>query len=139
MVSLIAGYLFDHPEFLYDPRVNPTLQSWTQPVSGNRLADKPAYILTSASTISGAEQFTYDLKTLKRVTLVGETTHGSAHAEIFHRIENHFGVGIPRLKAISPFSKADWEGTGVESDVKTRAADALEAAEKRAESKLRKD
>jgi hypothetical protein len=138
MVSLIAGYLFDHPEFLYDPRTNPTLQSWTQPVPGNRLADKPVYILTSGATISAAEQFTYDLKMLKRATVVGETTHGSAHAGVFHRIDDHFGMGIPRMESINPFSKADWEGTGVEPDVKTKTADALEAALKLAQSKLRK-
>jgi hypothetical protein len=139
MVRLIASYLFDHPEFLYDPRVNPTLASWTQPVPGNRLANKPAYILTSASTISAAEQFTYDLKMLKRVTVVGETTHGSAHSGVFHRIDDHFGMGIPGLKAINPFSKSDWEGTGVAPDVKTKAADALEVAGRLARSSLGKN
>ncbi|MGB7284778.1 MAG: S41 family peptidase, partial [Candidatus Acidiferrum sp.] len=80
MVALISSYLFDHPEYLYSPREAPTQQSWTaSPVPGNRLADKPVYVLTSARTISGAEQFCYDLKMLKRVTLVGETTAGSAH------------------------------------------------------------
>jgi Peptidase family S41/N-terminal domain of Peptidase_S41 in eukaryotic IRBP len=75
MVSLIAAYLFDHPEYMYNPREAPTQQSWTQsPVAGSRLADKPVYVLTSARTFSGAEQFSYDLKMLKRATLVGEKT-----------------------------------------------------------------
>jgi peptidase S41-like protein len=140
MVSLIAAYLFDHPEYMYDPRVSPTLQSWTvSPVRGNRLADKPAYVLTSGSTISAAEQFCYDLKMLKRVTLVGETTRGSAHAGVFHRIDDHFGIGIPEARAINPFSKTDWEGTGVEPDVKVKAAEALETAEKLAEGWLQKN
>lgn len=40
MVSLIAAYLFDHPEYMYDRRVNPTPHSSTlSPVAGNRLAD----------------------------------------------------------------------------------------------------
>jgi hypothetical protein len=134
MVSLIAAYLFDHPEYLYDPRVSPTPASWTpSPVAGNRLADKPVYVLTSGSTISAAEQFCYDLKMLKRVTLVGETTRGSAHAGVFHRIDDHFGMGIPEARATNPFSKTDWEGTGVEPDVKVKAAEALETAEKLAE------
>jgi hypothetical protein len=139
MVSLIAAYLFDHPEYMYDPRVSPTRQSWTfSPVAGNRLADKLVYVLTSGSTISAAEQFCYDLKMLKRVTLVGETTRGSAHAGVFHRIDDHFGMGIPEVRAINPFSKTDWEGTGVEPDVKVKAAEALETAEKLAESKLQR-
>jgi hypothetical protein len=139
MVSLISAYLFDHPEYMYDPRESPTQQSWTlSPVPGNRLADKPVYVLTSGSTISAAEQFCYDLKMLRRVTLVGETTRGSAHAGVFHRIDDHFGMGIPEAKAINPFSKADWEGTGVEPDVKVKAAEALETAEKLAKSRLQR-
>lgn len=139
MVALIAAYLFDHPEYCFNPREETTRQSWTaSPVPGNKLADKPVYVLTSSSTFSGAEQFSYDLKMLKRATLVGETTRGGAHAGAFHRIDEHFGIGIPETKAINPFSTADWEGIGVEPDVKVKAADALETAEKLAESKLRK-
>jgi Peptidase family S41 len=137
MVSLIASYLFDHPEYIYSPRAAPTENSWTRsPVPGNRLADKPAYVLISYTTWSGAEQFSYDLKMLKRATLVGETTRGGAHAGVFHRIDDHFGMGIPEEKAINPFGKADWEGVGVEPDVKVKAADALETAKKLAASKL---
>ncbi len=136
MVALIAAYLFDRPEYLYNPRENTTRESWTQsPVPGSRLADKPVYILTSSRTASGAEQFSYDLKMLKRATLVGETTRGSAHSGVFHVIDEHFGMGITEVKPINPFSNKDWEGTGVEPDVKVKAADALERAKKLAESK----
>jgi len=139
MVSLIASYLFDHPEYMFNPRESPTVQSWTRsPVPGNRLADKPVYVLTSGRTWSGAEQFSYDLKMLKRATLVGETTRGGAHAGVFHRIDDYFGMGIMEVRAVNPFGKGDWEGIGVEPDVKVKAADALEAAEKLAESRLRR-
>ena len=124
---------------MYNPRENPTEQSWTRsPVPGNLLADKPVYVLTSATTISGAEQFSYDLKMLRRATLVGETTRGGAHAGVWHRIDDHFGIAIPELKVINPYSKTDWEGTGVEPDVKVKAADALITAEKVAEGKQKK-
>jgi hypothetical protein len=139
MVALMAAYLFDHPEYWYNPRENTTQQSWTRsPVPGNKLADKPVYILTSARTFSGAEQFCYDLKMLKRATLIGETTGGGAHSGVFHRIDDHFGMGIPETKPINPFSKTDWAETGVEPDVKVKAADALETAVKLARSKLPK-
>jgi hypothetical protein len=139
MVSLIASYLFDHPEYIYSPRQAPTEAAWSRsPVPGNRLADKPVYVLTSGSTWSGAEQFSYDLKMLKRATLVGETTRGGAHAGVLHRIDDHFGMGIPEVKAVNPFGKADWEGVGVEPDVKVKAEDALQIAEKLALSKLPK-
>jgi hypothetical protein len=139
MVALMAAYLFDHPEYFYNPRENTTQESWTHsPVPGNKLADKPAYVLTSARTISGAEQFCYDLKMLKRVTLVGETTDGSAHSGVWHRIDDHFGMGIPETNPINPFSKTDWAVTGVEPDVKVKAADAPATAMKLAQSKLQK-
>jgi C-terminal processing protease CtpA/Prc len=95
-------------------------------------------VLTSAPTYSGAEQFSYNLKMLKRATLVGETTGGGAHAGVWHRIDDHFGMGIPETRAINPFAKTDWAEIGVEPDVKVKAADALETAEKLAETKLRK-
>jgi Peptidase family S41 len=137
-VSLVASYLFDHPEYMYGPRGAPTVDSWTRsPVAGNMLADKPVYVLTSGSTWSGAEQFSYDLKMLKRATLVGETTRGGAHAGVFHRIDDHFGMGIPEQKPINPFEDVDWEGVGVQPNVRVKEADALETAMKLAEDTLR--
>lgn len=139
MVAFMAAYLFDHPEYLYNPRENTTEHSWTHsPIPGNLLADKPVYILTSSSTYSGAEQFCYDLKMLKRATLVGETTGGGAHSGVFHRIDDHFGMGIPEVKPINPFSTPDWAEAGVEPDIKVSAADALKTAVKLATSKLPK-
>ena len=45
----IAGYLFDRPAFLYDPRPHSRVPSHTaSPISGNKLADKPVYLLTSS-------------------------------------------------------------------------------------------
>ena len=138
MVMLISAYLFDHPEYIYNPRESPTERSWTRsPVAGNKLADKPVYVLTSGTTWSGAEQFSYDLKMLKRATLVGERTRGGAHAGVFYRIDDHFGIGIPEVRAVNPFSKTDWEGVGVEPEVKVKAEDALETAERLAVSRLR--
>lgn len=138
-VSPLAAYLFDHPECMYSPWETSTEESWTHsPVPANKLADKPVYILTSASTWSGAEQFSYDLKMLKRTALVGETTRGGAHAGVFHRIGDHFGMGIPEQKVINPFGKSDWEWVVEEPDVKVRAANALTTAVKLAEVKLEK-
>jgi hypothetical protein len=136
-VSLVASYLFDHPEYMYGPRGAPTVDSWTHsPVAGNRLADKPVYLLTSGSTWSGAEQFCYDLKMLKRATLVGQTTRGGAHAGVFHRIDDHFGMGIPEERSVNPYGKADWEGVGVTPDMRVKPSDALDTAVRLAEVRL---
>jgi hypothetical protein len=139
MVALMASYFFDHPEYFYNPRENTSQESWTHsPVPGNKLADKPVYVLTSSRTFSGAEQFCYNLKMLKRITLVGETTGGAAHAGVWYRIDDHFGMGIPETNPINPYDTPDWAGTGVEPDVKVNAVDALATAVKLAESKLQK-
>lgn len=142
MVALIATYLFDHPTHLndfYNRGEHSTEQSWTHPpVPGNRLADKPAFVLTSLSTSSAAEGFSYDLKMLKRATLVGETTSGRGHMGMGHRIDDHFTIRVPGMSVVNPISKTNWEGTGVEPDVRVKAADALKTAEKLAERRLQK-
>jgi hypothetical protein len=129
MVSMIAAYLFDHPEYLYNPRESVTARSWTRsPMAGSRLADKPVYVLTSSITMSAAEQFTYDLKMLKRATIVGEKTRGAAHAGVYHRLDDHFGMAIPEVRPVNPFGDRDWEGSGVFPDVQVPAAEALDRA-----------
>jgi Peptidase family S41 len=140
MVAFMASYLFEHPtqlEDFYNRAEHSTLQSWTlSPVFGNKLADKPAYVLISHSTFSGAEEFSYDMKMLKRATLVGETTAGGAHMTRPRRIDPHFSIRVPDTTPINPVSKTNWEGTGVSPDVKVRATDALTIAEKLAANKM---
>jgi len=140
MVALISTYLFDEPTHLNDiweRKDNSTQQYWTLPyVPGKRLNDKPVYVLTSKDTFSGAEEFSYNLKNLKRATIVGETTGGGAHPVAGHRIDDHFMIGVPFARAINPISKTNWEGTGVAPDVKVPAADALTTAERLAHEKL---
>ncbi len=139
MVVFLASYLFDHPEYMFNPRDPVTGQTWTRsPVAGSRLADKPVYILTSSRTYSAAEQFSYDLKMLKRATLVGERTGGANHSGVLHNLDDHFAVGIPEQRPVNPFSGKDWAITGIEPDVKVKAADARPVAEKLATAELRK-
>jgi hypothetical protein len=139
MVSLISSYLFDHPEYMFDPRRIPSRLSWTSsPVAGSKLANKPVFILTSSMTISAAEQFTYDLKMLKRATVVGETTAGGAHAGVWHRIDDHYGIAIPENRPVNPYSQSDWEAVGIQPDIKVPSSAALEAALQQAQSQLDK-
>ena len=139
MVALMAGYLFEKPTHLndmYDRNDNSTTESWTPaPVKGNRLADKPAYVLTSSTTFSGAEEFSYDLKMLKRATIVGEPTSGRGHIPIGRSIDDHFEILVPDRRPINPISKTNWDGPGVQPDVRVKAADALETALKLARAK----
>jgi C-terminal processing protease CtpA/Prc len=92
------------------------------------MPDVPVYVLTSRSTFSAAEEFCYDLKNLGRATLVGETTGGGAHPGSTHDIEGILAVFIPHGRAINPITKTNWEGVGVEPDVKVPAEQALDTA-----------
>jgi hypothetical protein len=140
MVAFLSTYLFSeatHLNDLWERKGDVTHQYWTLPyVPGKRLDGKPAYVLTSKETFSGGEEFCYNLKNLKRATLIGETTGGGAHPVSGHRIDDHFMIGVPFARAINPISKTNWEGTGVEPDVKVPAADALATAQKLAAEKL---
>jgi retinol-binding protein 3 len=140
MVTFVASYLFETPTHLNDlwtRRTNTTQQFWTlSVVPGKRIPTAPVFVLTSSRTFSGAEEFTYDLKNQKRAVIVGETTGGGAHPVRAERVDDRFMVGVPFARAINPVSKTNWEGTGVEPDVKVAAADALSTAQKLAVEKI---
>jgi C-terminal processing protease CtpA/Prc len=142
MVAWISSYLFGartHLNDLYERKTNKTIEYWTQTdVPGKKLgAGKPVYVLTSKRTFSGAEEFTYNLKNLKRATIIGETTGGGAHPAGPRRVDDHFFVVMPGGRPINPITKKDWEGTGVEPDVKVAAGEALEVAKKMAAEKTK--
>ena len=130
MVALVCSYLFGaepvHLNDLYWREGNRTDEFWTRKeVAGKRYLNKDVYVLTSKRTFSGAEEFTYNLKNLKRATIIGETTGGGAHPGGGFRISEHFGMFIPTGRAISPITKTNWEGTGVTPDVSVPADQAL--------------
>jgi C-terminal processing protease CtpA/Prc len=133
MVALVSSYLFDkrtHLNDLWTRHSHSTEEFWTSDtVTGRRFGgEKPVYVLTSARTFSGAEEFTYNLKSLKRATIVGETTGGGAHPVRGRRIDEHFMIGVPFARAINPITHTNWEGVGVEPDAKVGAGKALETA-----------
>ena len=130
MVALVCSYLFGaepvHLNDLYWREGNRTDEFWTRKeVAGRRYLNKDVYVLTSKRTFSGAEEFTYNLKNLKRATIIGETTGGGAHPGGGFRISEHFGMFVPTGRAISPITKTNWEGTGVTPDVAVPADQAL--------------
>jgi C-terminal processing protease CtpA/Prc len=135
MVAYVSSYLFSertHLNDLWNRRAGTTEEFWTRDsVPGRRFGgEKPVYVLTSARTFSGAEEFSYNLKSLKRATIVGETTGGGAHPVSGHRIDEHFMIGVPFARAINPITHTNWEGVGVEPDIKVPASEALATAQK---------
>lgn len=132
MVALICSYLFGdkvHLNDLYWREGDKTDEFWTNPnVAGKKYLGRDVYILTSNRTFSGAEEFSNNLKVLKRAMIVGETTGGGANPGGSIRLTEHFGVFIPVGRAVNPVTKTNWEGTGVEPDVKVPKDQALKTA-----------
>jgi C-terminal processing protease CtpA/Prc len=133
MVAHVTTYLFaerTHLNDLWTRSTDVTREFWTLPeLPGKRLATQPVYVLTSSRTFSGGEEFTYNLKSLGRATIVGETTGGGAHPVRGERIDDRFMFAVPFARAINPITNTNWEGTGVAPDVAVAAADALEKAQ----------
>ncbi len=136
MIAFLSGYLLDekvHLNSFYNREQDSTQESYSRTdVPGRRFGGKrPVYVLTSGRTFSGAEEFAYNLKNLKRATIVGETTGGGAHPVRGVEIAGRFTLMVPFARAINPITKTNWEGTGVDPDVKVSAEEALEEALRR--------
>lgn len=134
MVAQVTSYLFGpdsvHLNSLYWRPENRTDHFFThRSVPGQRYGpDKPVYVLTSRRTFSGAEEFAYNLQSLQRATIVGDTTGGGAHPGGVRRVTDHFGVWIPTGRAINPITKTNWERVGVRPDIAVPSDQALRAA-----------
>ncbi len=134
MVAHVASYLLGdqkvHLSDIYYRADNQTNAFWSDPtVPGAHFgADKPVYVLTSGETFSAAEDFTYNLQAIKRITVVGEASGGGAHPIQPFRIDTNLVAVIPVGRSINPITKADWEGTGVKPDVAIAADKALTKA-----------
>lgn len=133
MIQLISSYLFDsepvHLNNFYWRPADSNTQTWTLPhVSGTRSAKTPVFVLTSGGTFSAAEEFSYNLKNLKRATLIGETTGGGAHPGGTDILTDRFTIWLPTGRAINPITNTNWEGTGVKPHIEVPADKALDEA-----------
>lgn len=98
---------------------------------------RPLVLLTSRTTFSGAEDFSYTMKNLRRATLVGEPSGGGAHPGCTRPIAPHLAAFIPTTRSRSPITLSDWEGAGVQPDIEVPAAQALMEAQRRLRDRLR--
>jgi C-terminal processing protease CtpA/Prc len=129
-VALVASYLFEDRQPLsgiYNRPNDATRQSYTQAyVPGARFGSKkPVYVLVSKRTFSAAEALAYDLQALKRATIVGEPTGGGAHPFSYRRVHPHFVLWSVTEKSINPITGKNWQGTGVQPDVRVEPKQAL--------------
>ena len=133
MVQFLCSYFFGpepvHLNSLYWRPSDRTDEFWTlKDLPGKRMPDVDLFILTSRRTFSGAEEFTNNMKNLKRATIVGETTGGGAHPVNMKAVNDTFVLTVPVGRAINPISQTNWEGIGVEPDVKISSEKALATA-----------
>lgn len=135
MVALITTYLFGdepvHLNSLYYREKDFTQQFWTLPyVPGKRFEGDAIYVLTSSRTFSGAEEFAYNLQSLKRATIIGEITGGGAHPGDVFQIHEQFEAFISTGRAINPITQGNWEGVGVKPDIEAPEALAFKVAQR---------
>jgi len=139
-IQLMCSYFFSEPKHLNDILYRDeekTENYWTLPyVPGPKPANADLYILTSSRTFSGAEEFSYNMKNLKRATQIGETTGGGAHPTEAMIVQDKFILRVPFARAVNPVSKTNWEGTGVVPDIQVPAAQAFDRAYQLAIEKL---
>ncbi|MFC5550856.1 S41 family peptidase [Massilia aerilata] len=134
-VTQLCAYLFDDkPVHLNDQLtrgIGRVLPMWTQPVANDQRfgSRKPVFILVGKETFSAAENLAYTLQALKRATIVGVPTGGGAHGGRGFRLSAHFIGGIPNRQTLNSVTHADWEGKGVQPDVRVGEAQALETAQ----------
>jgi len=119
--NFLASYFFEEPVHWIDlvwRKDNKVDQKWTYAyVPGKRYQNKPVYIVTSARTFSGGEDFAYNMQALKRATILGEQTKGGANPGATIKLNDHFCALIPNGKAVNPITHSNWEAIGVKPDI----------------------
>ncbi len=132
VIDAIVSYLFDEPTHMVtmmtrnrdDDRIT---EHVSEPNEMSVLfSGKPVFLLTSKRTGSAAEHFAGALKFTKRATLVGEPTAGAGHFGARVPITDRFVAFIPLGRTYDPATGEDWEGVGVQPDVRVKASAALE-------------
>ncbi len=132
MVQYLCSYFFDqklHLNSLYYREGDRTEEYWTlEEVGGKKLVDIPLFIMIGEETFSGAEEFSYNMQTQKRATLIGQTSAGAANPGGTRGINEHLSVFIPTGRAINPVTHTSWEGVGVQPEILTKKEETLEQA-----------
>ena len=133
MIQLLSSYLFDstprHLNSFYWRSTDNTTETWTlKRITGKRMPDIPVVILTSQATFSAAEEFTYNLKHMKRAIVIGEVTGGGAHPGGRQPATDQFSIWMPQGRAINPITQTNWEGVGVQPHIEVEADKALARA-----------
>lgn len=132
MVQYLCSYFFNEPvhlNSLYWREGDRTQEFWSlEKVTGTKMPDVPLFVLTSGKTFSAAEEFSYNMQTRKRATVIGQTTRGGANPGRIMRLNDRLEAIIPVGKAVNPITKTNWEGVGVVPEIMTSQDESLEKA-----------
>lgn len=132
MVQYLCSFFFKekvHLNSLYFREGDRTIDFYTlDEIEGVKMPDIPLFVITGAKTFSGAEEFSYNMQTQKRATLIGVTTGGGANPGGSRGINQNLSVFIPTGMAINPITKTNWEGVGVIPEIQTTEEEALDKA-----------
>lgn len=130
MVEQLESYFFKektHMSDIYERSTNKTTSFYADPAKAKGISlAMPVYILTSKRTFSAAEDFSYSMQQIKRAQVIGDTTAGGAHPTRPIALKGGFVAQIPFARSINPYSKNNWEGTGVIPDIPVQSSKALE-------------
>ena len=142
-MARLAGYFFGDSAHLSDLHwrdTGDTIHVWTHAHPAVSLDRQPMYILTSRRTFSAAENFAYSLQSLRRATIVGETTRGGAHtAKGLVNLGHGIRALIPAGEVLDPTTKANWERVGVKPDIAAADSVALDVGHRIALQQLLRD
>jgi hypothetical protein len=136
-VVLWCSYFFPdggtHLNDIFTADTGETRQFWSLAfVPGSRYLDRPVYLLTSAETFSGGEDFCYTLQAQGRAEVIGEATGGGAHPTRMIPIAATMAIAVPFARSVNPVTGTNWQGTGVLPDTAVPAAEAYDMAYRKA-------
>jgi retinol-binding protein 3 len=97
-------------------------------VPGPRRIDVPLYVLVDRQSASAAEDIPFVLQNLGRATIVGERTAGAGRNVGLYRAAHGLSVGLSISRVYDPATGRQWERVGIEPDVATPSAKALDVA-----------
>lgn len=124
-VMMFLGYFFPEKTLVskaYFRHDNSSIESWTdEKVLGKKYLNKPVYILVGGRTISASEAFAYNLQQYDLATIVGTKTYGAANPVGGVTVDD-FNLFIPIGNETNTITKTNWEGVGLQPDVKSESA-----------------
>jgi len=91
--------------------------------------DVPLYVLISGRTASAAESTAYTLQAAHRATILGEPSAGAANPGGELPVGEGFNVFVPTGTPVNPLTRKNWEGVGVQPDVRVASEHALVRAQ----------